>query len=169
MEARIVGTASDIDLALLKVDVAGLRALPFADYDAIRQGELVFAFGSPEGLRNSVTMGVVSSVARQPDPDSATIYIQTDAPINPGNSGGPLVNVDGRAGRVEHVHPVAVRRESGAGLRDSELGRGVGVSRSCVDTVTFTAGFSASACRRSRRRWPPDSACREPRAWWCPT
>lgn len=95
VDARIVGTANDIDLALLKVDVAGLRALPLADYDAIRQGELVFAFGSPEGLRNSVTMGVVSSVARQPDPDSPTIYIQTDAPINPGNSGGPLVNVDG--------------------------------------------------------------------------
>ena len=95
VDARIVGTASDIDLALLKVDVTGLRALPLADYDAIRQGELVFAFGSPEGLRNSVTMGVVSSVARQPDPDNPTIYIQTDAPINPGNSGGPLVNVDG--------------------------------------------------------------------------
>ena len=95
VDARIVGTASDIDLALLKVDVSGLRALRFADYDAIRQGELVFAFGSPEGLRNSVTMGVVSSVARQPDPDSPTVYIQTDAPINPGNSGGPLVNVDG--------------------------------------------------------------------------
>jgi serine protease Do len=95
VDARIVGTASDIDLALLKVDVTGLRALRFANYDAIRQGELVFAFGSPEGLRNSVTMGVVSAVARQPDPDSAAIYIQTDAPINPGNSGGPLVNVDG--------------------------------------------------------------------------
>jgi serine protease Do len=95
VDARLVGTASEIDLALLKVDVTGLRALPFANYDAIRQGELVFAFGSPEGLRNSVTMGVVSSVARQPDPDSPTIYIQTDAPINPGNSGGPLVNVDG--------------------------------------------------------------------------
>jgi serine protease Do len=95
VDARIVGTASDIDLALLKVDVTGLRALRFADYDKIRQGELVFAFGSPEGLRNSVTMGLVSSVARQPDPDSPTIYIQTDAPINPGNSGGPLVNVDG--------------------------------------------------------------------------
>ena len=95
VDARIVGTASEIDLALLKVDVTGLRALTFANYDAIRQGELVFAFGSPEGLRNSVTMGVVSSVARQPDPDSPTIYIQTDAPINPGNSGGPLVNVDG--------------------------------------------------------------------------
>jgi serine protease Do len=95
VDARIVGTASDIDLALLKVDVTGLRALRLANYDAIRQGELVFAFGSPEGLRNSVTMGVVSSVARQPDPDSPTVYIQTDAPINPGNSGGPLVNVDG--------------------------------------------------------------------------
>jgi serine protease Do len=95
VDARIVGTATDIDLALLKVDVTGLRALPLANYDAIRQGELVFAFGSPEGLRNSVTMGVVSSVARQPDPDGSAFYIQTDAPINPGNSGGPLVNVNG--------------------------------------------------------------------------
>lgn len=95
VDARVVGTARDIDLALLKIEVAGLRALPLANYDAIRQGEIVFAFGSPEGLRNSVTMGVVSSVARQPDPDSPTVYIQTDAPINPGNSGGPLVNVDG--------------------------------------------------------------------------
>jgi len=61
----------------------------------VRQGEMVLAFGSPEGLRNTVTTGVVSSVARQTDPDSAMVYIQTDAPINPGNSGGPLVNVDG--------------------------------------------------------------------------
>ena len=95
VDARVVGIAAEIDLALLKVDVTGLRALTLANYDAIRQGELVFAFGSPEGLRNSVTMGVVSFVARQPDPDSSTVYIQTDAPINPGNSGGPLVNVDG--------------------------------------------------------------------------
>jgi serine protease Do len=95
MEARIVGTASEIDLALLKVDAKGLRAMPFADYHKIRQGELVFALGSPQGLSNSVTMGVVSAVARQTDPDSPTLYIQTDAPINPGNSGGPLVDVNG--------------------------------------------------------------------------
>jgi serine protease Do len=95
VDARVVGTASDLDLALLKIDATGLRPMPFADYDAIRQGEMVFAFGSPGGLRNSVTMGVVSSVARQTGPDSPAIYIQTDAPINPGNSGGPLVNVDG--------------------------------------------------------------------------
>jgi serine protease Do len=95
VDARVVGTATDIDLALLKIDLTGLPALRFANYDAIRQGELVFAFGSPRGLRNSVSMGVVSSVARQVEPDSPTIYIQTDAPINPGNSGGPLVNIDG--------------------------------------------------------------------------
>ena len=93
--ARIVGVSREIDLALLKVDGVKLTALPVANYRNIRQGETVFAFGSPQGLRNSVTHGIISAVARQTDPDSSMIYIQTDAPINPGNSGGPLVNVNG--------------------------------------------------------------------------
>jgi len=93
--ARVVGVARDIDVALLKVDNVKFAALPLAPYRNIHQGEVVLAFGSPEGLRNTVTFGVVSSVARQIDPDSPMVYIQTDAPINPGNSGGPLVNVDG--------------------------------------------------------------------------
>jgi serine protease Do len=91
----VVGVAPDVDLALLQVDATGLPALRMANYDALRQGDLVFAFGSPEGLRNSVTMGVVSAVARQPDADHPMVYIQTDAPINHGNSGGPLVNAGG--------------------------------------------------------------------------
>ena len=62
--ARIVGVARDIDLALIKVDTEKLPALALADYRKLGQGELVFAFGSPEGLRNSVTMGVVSAVAQ---------------------------------------------------------------------------------------------------------
>jgi serine protease Do len=95
MEARIVGSDSTIDLALLKVEATGLPALPLADYNKMRQGQLVFAFGSPDGLPNSVTMGVVSAAARQPDADSPTVFVQTDAPVNPGNSGGPLINVDG--------------------------------------------------------------------------
>jgi serine protease Do len=95
VDATIVGVAPEIDLALLKVEDAHLPAIHMADYDELRQGELVFAFGSPEGLRNSVTMGIVSAVARQLDPDSPMVYVQTDAPINRGNSGGPLVNVDG--------------------------------------------------------------------------
>jgi serine protease Do len=95
VDATIVGMAREIDLALLKVDVTDLPALPIANYDKVRQGALVFAFGSPEGLRNSATMGIISAVARQSDPDNPLVYIQTDAPINHGSSGGPLVNVNG--------------------------------------------------------------------------
>lgn len=93
--ARIIGVAKEIDLALLKVEAKNLPTLALANYRNLRQGETVFAFGSPEGLQNSVTHGVISSVARQTDPDSSLVYVQTDAPINPGNSGGPLVNVNG--------------------------------------------------------------------------
>ena len=95
MEARVVGSDSAIDLALLKVEATDFPALSLGDYDKLRQGEVVFAFGSPDGLLNSVTMGVVSAAARQPDPDSPMVFVQTDAPVNPGNSGGPLVNADG--------------------------------------------------------------------------
>jgi serine protease Do len=95
-QARIVGVARDIDLAVIKIESHNLPALSIHNSVApARQGEIVFAFGSPEGLRNTVTMGVVSAVARQPDPDSPLVYVQTDTPINPGNSGGPLVDADG--------------------------------------------------------------------------
>ena len=93
--AQIVGVTTELDLALLKVDGVKLPALPLATYTQVRQGEMVFAFGSPNGLRNSLTHGLVSAVARQVDPDSPQIFVQTDAPINPGNSGGPLVNIRG--------------------------------------------------------------------------
>ena len=93
--ARIVGMTSELDLALLKIDGVKLPALPLASYSNVKQGETVFAFGSPLGMRNSLSHGLVSAVARQVDPDSPLIYIQTDAPINQGNSGGPLVNIRG--------------------------------------------------------------------------
>jgi serine protease Do len=96
LEAKIVGIASTMDLALLKVEAKGLPTLPFADYRTLKKGQIVLAFGNPEGLENSVTMGIVSAVARQADPNSPTVYIQTDAPINPGNSGGPLVDTQGQ-------------------------------------------------------------------------
>jgi len=93
--ARIVGQTTELDLALLKIDGQKLPALPLATYSQVRQGETVFAFGNPMGMRNSLSHGLVSAVARQVDPDSPLIYVQTDAPINPGNSGGPLVNIRG--------------------------------------------------------------------------
>ncbi|HSZ20276.1 MAG TPA: trypsin-like peptidase domain-containing protein [Candidatus Acidoferrum sp.] len=94
-DARIVGVARQLDLAVVKIEAHQLPAIPIRKAVPPRQGEMVFAFGSPQGLRNSVTMGVVSAVARQPDPDSPLVYVQTDTPINPGNSGGPLLDADG--------------------------------------------------------------------------
>jgi serine protease Do len=95
LEARLIGQHKDTDLALLKVDETNLPTLPLVSRERPRVGQLVFAIGSPEGLQNSVTMGVVSALARQADPAKALTYIQTDAPINPGNSGGPLVDMNG--------------------------------------------------------------------------
>lgn len=94
-QAHVVGITREIDLAVIKIEAHELPALSIEKPTLPMQGEVVFAFGSPEGLRNTVTMGVVSAVARQPDPDSPLVYVQTDTPINPGNSGGPLVNADG--------------------------------------------------------------------------
>ncbi|MGD1078507.1 MAG: trypsin-like peptidase domain-containing protein [Candidatus Sulfotelmatobacter sp.] len=95
IEARLVGQHKETDLALLKIDETDLPTLPLLSQQRPHVGQLVFAIGSPEGLQNSVTMGVVSALARQPDPSKALTYLQTDAPINPGNSGGPLVDMYG--------------------------------------------------------------------------
>src|SRR6202042_3569450 len=95
VDAKIIGIAPAIDLAVLKIDGKDLPSVPFADYTKLKKGQLVLAFGNPEGLENSVTMGIISAVARQADPSTPAVYIQTDAPINPGNSGGPLVDTNG--------------------------------------------------------------------------
>src|ERR1700690_3653279 len=79
LDAKIVGIASTIDLALLKVEAKGLPTLEFADYKKLKKGQIVLAFGNPEGLENSVTMGIVSAVARQANASMPSVYIQTDA------------------------------------------------------------------------------------------
>jgi serine protease Do len=94
--ARVVGLDRETDVAVLKVEQAGLPALAFGDSETLHQGQLVMAFGNPLGLENSASLGVVSAVARQLEPDDPMIYVQTDASINPGNSGGPLVDAEGR-------------------------------------------------------------------------
>ncbi len=95
LPAEIVGIDRDTDLALLKVAGNNWKTLRFADSSQLRQGQVVFAVGSPMGLENSVSMGIVSAVDRQLDADASQAYVQTDAPINPGNSGGPLINTRG--------------------------------------------------------------------------
>lgn len=94
--ATIVGIDKETDIAVLKIDAANLPVLTFRDSDTLKQGELVFALGSPLGLNNTLTVGYVSATSRQLKPEQSMTYIQTDAPINPGNSGGPLLDMNGK-------------------------------------------------------------------------
>ena len=94
--AKVIGVDKETDLAVIKIDADKLPTLAFRDSDKLRQGEIVFALGSPLGLQNTLTVGYVSSPSRQLDPSKPMSYIQTDAPINPGNSGGPLLDADGK-------------------------------------------------------------------------
>jgi serine protease Do len=96
VEGDLVGIDVETDLAVIKIAEKGLPFLELGDSDAIGEGDIVLAFGSPFGLENSVTMGVVSALGRQLRPNDPMIYIQTDTPINPGNSGGPLVDTVGK-------------------------------------------------------------------------
>jgi serine protease Do len=93
--ASVVGIDADNDLAVLKVDIQGVPFFDLTGDAAARQGELVQAYGSPMGLAQSASLGMVSAADRQLSPDDPRTYIQTDASMNPGNSGGPLVDLEG--------------------------------------------------------------------------
>ena len=108
--AQVVGIDLETDLAVLKVEANNLPFAQLGDSDDVQTGMVVLAFGSPFGLENSVSMGVVSAPARQFEADSPMIYIQTDATINPGNSGGPLVDT---AGRVVGINTLIFSQSGG--------------------------------------------------------
>jgi serine protease Do len=92
-KAKIVGADKRTDVAVVKIDAAGLPAVKVGDVSKLRVGEWVMAIGSPFGLENTVTAGIVS--AKQRDTGDYLPFIQTDVAINPGNSGGPLINMRG--------------------------------------------------------------------------
>jgi len=116
INAKLVGLDDETDLAVLKIEATGLRVLPFGDSDALKAGQMALAFGSPLGLQNSVSLGIVSAIARQLEPDSPMVYVQTDASINPGNSGGPLVDSQGRLIGVNTLILSASGSNSNSGL-----------------------------------------------------
>jgi serine protease Do len=92
-KAKIIGADKRTDVAVVKIDGTGLPAVKVGDVGKLRVGEWVMAIGSPFGLENTVTAGIVSAKAR--DTGEFVAFIQTDVAINPGNSGGPLVNMRG--------------------------------------------------------------------------
>lgn len=96
LPAKIIGVDHATDLAVVKVDAKELPFLALGNSAELKQGQIVLALGNPLGLENSVSMGVVSAVARHVKSDDFMFYIQTDAPINPGSSGGPLMDTKGR-------------------------------------------------------------------------
>ncbi|RZL61269.1 MAG: DegQ family serine endoprotease [Variovorax sp.] len=92
-KARLIGADKRTDVAVVKIDATGLPAVKVGDISRLRVGEWVMAIGSPFGLENTVTAGIVS--AKQRDTGDYLPFIQTDVAINPGNSGGPLINMRG--------------------------------------------------------------------------
>ena len=94
-KAKVIGSDRRTDIALLKIEAAGLPAVKFGDPNKLKVGEWVIAIGSPFGFENSVTAGIVSAKGRSLPQENFVPFIQTDAAVNPGNSGGPLFNMRG--------------------------------------------------------------------------
>ncbi len=125
-DATLVGTDTQADIALLKVDAAPgeLTAVLLGDSDALEVGQSVVAIGSPFGLDNTMTTGIVSALSRSMPADETGLsgtytipnVIQTDAAINPGNSGGPLFNLAGEVVGVNTAIESPVRANSGVGF-----------------------------------------------------
>ena len=115
-EARVIGMSKEADVAVLKIDAQGLPTITFSESNNLKQGQLVAALGSPEGLRNSLSLGVVSSVAQQIEPDDSLVYVQTDVALAPGSSGGPLVDIQGGMVGINVFSLTERGREEGLGF-----------------------------------------------------
>jgi serine protease Do len=94
-KAEVIGTDTETDIAVIKIDVRSLPIAVLGESDKVQQGDWVLALGSPFGLQQTLTAGIVSATGRELRDSQFNHYIQTDASINPGNSGGPLVDMQG--------------------------------------------------------------------------
>jgi serine protease Do len=110
-KARVIGTDKESDIAVIKIDAGNLPVAVLGDSDQVQQGDWVLALGSPFGLEQTVTAGIVSAIGRELAGPQYSKFIQTDASINPGNSGGPLVAMDGR---VIGINTVIFTRSGGS-------------------------------------------------------
>ena len=159
-KAKVLTADPSTDLAVLKIDTKGERLpiVPFGDSDAVQVGDLVLAIGDPFGVGQTVTMGIVSALARtQVSANDYQFFIQTDAAINPGNSGGALVTTDGKLAGINTAIYSRSRRQYRHRLRHSRQ-----------------SGAPGGGGRRRRRRrasWPGSappasrSPARSPKAW----
>lgn len=127
-DAKIVGTDYKSDLAVIKIDLKGLKAATFSDSDKVKIGDVVFALGNPFGVGETITHGIVSATGRS----SVGIveyenFIQTDASINPGNSGGALIN---SAGHLIGINSAIVSKSGG------NVGIGFAIPSNMVENIS---------------------------------
>jgi putative serine protease PepD len=156
--ATLVGEEANADLALIKVDPSGLglKALKLASAKNVQVGDSVYAIGSPYGLEETLTRGIVSALGRTisaPDGAKVTGAIQTDAALNPGNSGGPLLDDEGQ---VIGVNSQIASEASSVGSQPGSTGVGFAISADTVAQAVkaIEAGHgvsSSSAAQRSVR------------------
>lgn len=140
-DAKLVGTDAKSDLAVIKVELSGLRAVTFYDSDRVKVGDIVFALGNPFGVGETITQGIVSATGRS----SVGIaeyedFIQTDASINPGNSGGALIN---SAGYLIGINSAIISRSGGnVGIGfaiPSNMVKNIG--KTLIEKGTFTRAY----------------------------
>jgi putative serine protease PepD len=154
--ATLVGEEADEDLALIKVDPSGLglRPLTLASTKTVQVGDSVYAIGSPYGLQETLTRGIVSALGRTisaPDGSKITGAIQTDAALNPGNSGGPLLDDEGQVVGVNSQ--IASEAASVGGSQPGSTGVGFAISSDTVAQAvkTIEAGHGVSSSSANRR------------------
>jgi len=155
-KAKTIGADKRSDVALIKIEAAGLPFARLGDPTQLKVGEWVVAIGSPFGFDNSVTAGIVSAKGRSLPQESYVPFIQTDVAINPGNSGGPLFNMRGEVVGINsqiysrsgdgNSEPVARFRQS----QPRAAGRGDPGSQQ--GTGRFAGFEPADGCRRQCRR-----------------
>jgi Do/DeqQ family serine protease len=126
--AKLIGESVGFDIAIIQIHAKHLQSIHFGDSDKLRVGDFVAAIGSPFGLTQTVTSGVISALNRdQPRIEGFQSFIQTDAPINPGNSGGALVNMHGKL--------VGINTAIYTGSSDGNIGIGFSIPSNMVKSV----------------------------------
>jgi serine protease Do/serine protease DegQ len=126
LDAEVIGTDADTDIAVLQVESDDLVEMPIGDSREVRVGDFVLAIGNPFGLGNTVTSGIVSGLGRSGIGDGLEDFIQTDASINPGNSGGALINM---RGELIGINSAIISRTGG------NIGIGFAVPTEIADSV----------------------------------
>jgi serine protease Do/serine protease DegQ len=126
LDAEVIGTDADTDIAVLQVESDDLVEMPIGDSREVRVGDFVLAIGNPFGLGNTVTSGIVSGLGRSGIGEGLEDFIQTDASINPGNSGGALINM---RGELIGINSAIISRTGG------NIGIGFAVPTEIADSV----------------------------------